>query len=51
MNVRTTQDSEDSPQQRSALVARELTRLDIDIAALSEMRFAEQGSLKKDGAG
>ena len=45
------QDSEDSPQQRSALVARELTRLDIDIAALSEMRFGEQGSLPDDGAG
>ena len=45
------QDSEDHPQQRSALVARELARLDIDIAALSEVRFAEQGSLREDGAG
>ena len=50
-NIRTMQDSEDSPQQRSALVARELTRLDIDIAALSEMRFVEQGSLTDNGAG
>ena len=32
-------------------VARELARLDIDIAALSEARFAEQGSLTEDGAG
>ena len=38
-------------QRRSALVARELARLDIDIAALSEVRFAEQGSRRKDGAG
>ncbi|WP_419636958.1 endonuclease/exonuclease/phosphatase family protein, partial [Thiolapillus sp.] len=45
------QDSEDRPQRRSALVARELARLDIDIAALSEVRFAEQGSLREDGAG
>ena len=45
------QDSEDRPQRRSALVARELARLDIDIAALSEVRFAEQGSLSEDGAG
>ena len=35
----------DRPQRRSALVAGELARLDIDIAALSETRFAEQGSL------
>ena len=45
------QDSEDRPQRRSALVGRELARLDIDIAALSEVRFAEQGSLREDGAG
>ena len=32
-------------------MARELARLDIDIAALSEVRFAEQGSLREDGAG
>ena len=45
------QDSEDRPQRRSALVARELARLDIDIAALSEVRFAEQGCLREEGAG
>ena len=45
------QDFEDRPQRRSALVARELARLDIDIAVLSEVRFAEQGSLREDGAG
>ena len=32
-------------------MARELARLDIDIAALSEVRFAEQGSFREDGAG
>ena len=36
-NFRTMKDSEDRPQRRSALVARELTWLDIDIAALSEV--------------
>ena len=36
---------------RSALGAMELGRLYIDIAALSEVRFAEQGSLGEDGAG
>ena len=45
------QDSEDRPQRRLALVARELARLHIDIAALSEVRFAEHGSLREDGAG
>ena len=39
------------PQQRSALVAWELARLDTDIAALSEVRFAEQGTLREHGAG
>ena len=32
-------------------MARELARLDIDVAALREVRFAEQGSLTEDGAG
>ena len=49
-NIRTMQDSEDRPQRRSAVVARELAPLDFDIAALSEERFAEQGSLTEDGA-
>ena len=45
------QDSEDHPQRRSALVARELAQLDSDNAVLSEVFFVEQGSLGKDGAG
>ena len=32
-------------------MARKLALLDIDIASLSEVRFAEQGSLREDGAG
>ena len=52
-NVRTMMDSDanERPQRRSALVARELSRLDIDVAALSEVRFADQGSLIEHGAG
>ena len=45
------QDSEDRPQRRLALVARELAQLHIDIVALSEVRFVEQGSFREDGAG
>ena len=44
-------DSEDCPQRRSALVARELAPLNLDIAALSDVHFAEQGSLREDRAG
>ena len=50
-NIRTMQDSEDHPQQCSARMARKLAHLDIDIAALSEAHFAEQGSLTEDGTG
>ena len=39
------------PERRSALIAHELARLSIDIAALSEVRFPEEGSLKEHGAG
>ena len=41
---------EDRPQRRSALVARELFRLDINVAALNEARFAQQGSLGEHAA-
>lgn len=46
-------DSVDSgrPERRSALIAHELSRLNIDIAALSEVRFPGEGSLKEHGAG
>ena len=39
------QDSEDCPQWRLALEARQLAQLDIDIAALSAVSFAVRGSL------
>nr|VZI41010.1 unnamed protein product [Spirometra erinaceieuropaei] len=39
------------PERRTALVARELARYKVDIAALSEIRFSEQGQLEEVGAG
>ena len=52
-NVRTLLDQPNSnrPERRTALVARELMRYDIDIAALSETRFADQGKLREAGPG
>ncbi|VDL90713.1 unnamed protein product [Schistocephalus solidus] len=38
-------------ERRTALVARELARYKVDIAALSETRFSEQGQLEEVGAG
>ncbi|XP_051657446.1 craniofacial development protein 2-like [Manacus candei] len=45
-------DSVDSggPERRSALIAHELACLNIDIAALSEVRLHEEGSLREHGA-
>ncbi|BHF72751.1 hypothetical protein SprV_0401582200 [Sparganum proliferum] len=39
------------PERRTALVARELTRYKVDIAALSETRFSEPGQLEEVGSG
>ncbi|BHF79905.1 hypothetical protein SprV_0702302900 [Sparganum proliferum] len=39
------------PERRTALVARELARYKVDIAALSETRLSEQGQLEEVGAG
>ncbi|BHF69139.1 hypothetical protein SprV_0301218100 [Sparganum proliferum] len=39
------------PQRRTALVFRELARYKVDIAALRETRFPEQGQLEELGAG
>lgn len=52
-NIRTMPDSEgnNQPQRRTALVAWELARLGIDVTAISEERFAEQGSLTEHRAG
>ena len=47
-NVRTMldlPDSTDRPARRTALVAQELSRYSVDIAALSETRLAGEGSL------
>ena len=54
-NVRTLLDQNSSkskrPERRSALVAKELRRYNIDIAALSEVRWAEEGCLYEEGGG
>ena len=52
-NVHTLMDSagSDGPQRRTALVEREPDRYGIEIAALSETRFAEIGEIKEVGAG
>ncbi|BHF76436.1 hypothetical protein SprV_0501953400 [Sparganum proliferum] len=39
------------PERRTALVARELARYMVDIAALSETRFSKQGQLEEVGVG
>ena len=41
----------DRPERRTALVAKELARYNIDIAALSETRFADEGQLTETGSG
>ena len=52
-NVRTLLDNAraDRPERRTALVAKELARYNIDIAALSETRRAEKGELTEPGGG
>ncbi|BHF58474.1 hypothetical protein SprV_0100142600 [Sparganum proliferum] len=52
-NVRSLLDNPRSnrPERRTALVARELARYKVDITALSETRFSEQGQLEEVGAG
>jgi len=52
-NVRTLLDREDKnrPHRRTALIGKELARYNIDIAALSETRLADQGELSETGSG
>ncbi|BHF61154.1 hypothetical protein SprV_0100412600 [Sparganum proliferum] len=52
-NVRSLLDNPRSnrPERGTALVARELACYKVDIAALSEIRFSEQGQLEEGGAG
>ena len=52
-NVRTLLDRKDTnrPQRRTALIADELAKYKIDIAAISETRLAEEGELCERGSG
>lgn len=52
-NVRTLMDSatSDRPERRTAIIARELRRCRIDLAALSETRRADEGQLKEEKGG
>ena len=52
-NVRALLDNtkEDRPERRTAMVAKELSRYSVDIAALSEPRFADKGQLTECGGG
>ena len=52
-NIRIMLDSCNStwPERRSALIEHELARLNIDIAALSEICFSEEACLRERGAG
>ena len=52
-NVRSLLDNPRSirPERRTALIARELARFKVDIAALSETRFSGEGSMEEVGAG
>ncbi len=43
-------DQSTRPERRSALIAHELARLDVDIAALSEFHYSEEGRLREGGA-
>lgn len=44
-------DKSDRPERRTAFIARELRRLDVDIAALQETRLADDGQLTENGGG
>ena len=50
-NVRTLQDTGLEARHRTALIACELARYNIDIAALSETRLPDEGSLVEMGTG
>ena len=50
-NVHTLQDTGLGARRRAALIACELARYNIDIAALSETRLPDEGSLVETGTG
>ena len=49
--MRTLQDGDNRPERRTALVAAELNKYNIDIATLTETRFDQEGSLVEHGQG
>ena len=51
-NIRTLMDTanSDRPERRSALVCMELARFNIDVAALSETRQADEGNIQETAA-
>ena len=50
-NIRTLQDNGSNLERRTAIIALELSRYDLDIVALSETRFADEGQLKELSGG
>lgn len=50
-NVRTLLDNQDRHERRSAIVARQLERFNIDVAALSETRISGSTQFEEVGAG
>ena len=50
-NVRTLQDNGSNLERRTAIIALELSRYDLDVVALSETRFADEGHLKELSGG
>ncbi|CAG4987823.1 unnamed protein product [Parnassius apollo] len=52
-NVRTLLDREENacPERKTAIVARELSRYNIDVAALSETHLSDEGELVEHGGG
>ena len=52
-NIRTLQDKTDTnrPERRTALICKELARFNIDVAALSETRLADEGNIREAGSG
>lgn len=49
--MRTLLDTDNQPERRTALIAHELQRYKIDIAAITESRFSDEGSLTERGEG
>ena len=51
MRTQLDRDGASGPERRTALIGRELGRYNIDIAALSATRLAEEGQINEIGAG